>query len=55
MAILAASHKCPVCGREWMMPVNTNDPELKDRQKGMKDAAVHLPNVCDGCRGQDSR
>ena len=27
MAILSASHKCPVCGRVWMMPVNTKDPD----------------------------
>ena len=54
MAILSASHKCPVCGRVWMMPVNTRDPGLKDQQKAMKDGAVHLPTVCDGCKKRRS-
>lgn len=52
MAILAVSHKCPVCGREWMMPVNTKDPELKDRQKAMKDGAGICPPSATGARGR---
>ena len=52
MPIISARHKCPKCGREWMMPVNSKDPELKDRQKAMKDGAVQLPTVCDACRGK---
>ena len=47
--IISARHKCPECGREWMMPVNTTDPELIGREKEMRDGKGPLPTVCDGC------
>ena len=52
MAILSARHKCPVCGREWMMPVNTGDPAVKDQQKAMKEGKAHLTTLCGGCKGK---
>ena len=50
--IISGRHKCPVCGRAWTMPVNTSAPDWRERQKAMKDGAVHLPTVCDACRGK---
>ena len=47
--IISARHKCPECRREWMMPVNTVDPELIGREKEMRDGKGPLPTVCDGC------
>ena len=52
MAILSASHKCPVCGRIWMMPVNTRDPGLKDQQKPMQEGKTHIATLCGGCKGK---
>ena len=54
MPIFSARHKCPVCGREWMMPVNTGDPAVKDQQKPMKDGREYLSTVCGGCQGKRS-
>ena len=50
MPIFSARHKCPRCGREWTMPVNSADPSFKDREKSMKDGKERLPTVCEDCR-----
>ena len=50
MPILSARHKCPKCGREWMMPVNTLDLSMKDGQKAMLERKDYLPTACEGCR-----
>ena len=48
--IISARHKCPACGREWMMPVNTANPELIGREKEMRDGKSSLPTVCEACK-----
>ena len=48
--IISARHKCPACGREWTMPVNTVDPELIGREKEMRDGKGLLPTVCEACK-----
>ena len=48
--IFSARHKCPECGREWMMPVNTANPEIIGREKEMRDGKGRLPTVCEACK-----
>ena len=50
--IISARHKCPACGREWTMPVNTSAPDWQERQKGMREGKEFLPTVCAGCQGR---
>ncbi len=48
MAIISAKHKCLKCGREWTMPVNTQNAELIAKEGAMREDS--LPNVCEGCK-----
>ena len=52
--IFSARHKCPECGREWMMPVNTANPEIIGREKEMRDGKGPLPTVCEMCKRRRS-
>ena len=62
MAIISARHKCPACGRTWMMPVNhvldpdpgTKSPEALECEKQMRDGKEPLPTVCEMCKRRRS-
>ena len=51
MPIISARHKCPECGREWSMPVNTASPDWQEVEK----AKMPLPTKCDSCKSKDKR
>ena len=48
--IISARHKCPICGREWMMPVNTDAPDWQERQKSMREGKEFQTTFCEGCK-----
>lgn len=58
MAIISARHKCPECGREWSMPVNTGSADqegAEEAEKAMKENRMRLETVCEACRSRAGR
>ena len=52
MAIISARHKCPGCGREWTMPVNTGWLDWEEFETAMRERRARLETVCGSCRSR---